>query len=72
MLAEGPERLLAEYAAVLDRHGIEAYFPYPAEPAHHWDEDRRCWVDDGNSLSVLILGGLSYIVGADFYAHRIG
>ena len=66
VLADGPDRLLREYAAVL-REAIEPYFPYPPRPSHRWDEDSRCWVDEDANLQVLILGGSSYIVGSDFF-----
>jgi hypothetical protein len=71
VLADGPERLLREYAAVLAESDLEPYFPYPPRPAHRWDEDLRCWVDADERLSVLILGGASYIVGSDFCASRV-
>ena len=72
VLADGPERLLREYAAVLNEHDVEPYFPYPSRPPHRWDEDNRCWNDEEENLSVLILGGSSYVVGSDFFACRIG
>jgi hypothetical protein len=72
VLADGPKCLLAEYADVLRANDIEPYFPYPSRPAHRWDEDHRCWVDETERLSVLILGGSSYIVGVDFFASRVG
>jgi hypothetical protein len=71
VLADGPERLLLEYAAVLRDNGVKPYFPYPARPAHRWDEDNRCWVDENDKLSVLILGGSSYVVGTEFFASRV-
>jgi hypothetical protein len=71
VLADGPERLLREYAGVLRKNGLDPYFPYPPRPAHCWDEDNRCWVDEQDKLSVLILGGCSYIVGTDFFASRV-
>jgi hypothetical protein len=71
VLADGPHRLLREYAAVLSDSDLEPYFPYPPRPAHRWDEDLRCWVDENEKLSVLILGGSSYIVGTDFFASRV-
>jgi hypothetical protein len=72
VLADGPDRLLREYSAVLHESGIKPYFPYPSRPAHRWDEDGRCWVDEEAKLTVLILGGSSYIVGTDFFASRVG
>ncbi len=71
VLADGPDRLLREYAEVLQEHECEPYFPYPPRPAHRWDEDSRCWIDEEDKLSVLILGRSSYIVGTDFFAIRI-
>jgi hypothetical protein len=72
VLADGPERLLKEYAAVLKEHDLEPYFPYPSRPPHRWDEDNRCWNDEEENLSALILGGSSYVIGTDFFACRIG
>jgi hypothetical protein len=72
VLADGPERLLREYAAVLKEHDLEPYFPYPSRPPHRWDEDNRCWNDEEENLSALILGGSSYVIGTDFFACRIG
>jgi len=72
VLADGPLCLLREYAAVLSQSDLEPYFPYPPRPAQCWDEDLRCWVDQDEKLSVLILGGSSYIVGSDFFASRVG
>jgi hypothetical protein len=71
VLADGPDRLLREYAAVLRESDLEPYFPYPPRPANLWDEDSRCWVEEGENLSVLILGGSSYIVGSEFFASRV-
>jgi hypothetical protein len=71
VLADGPDRLLREYAAVLSKSDLEPYFPYPARPAHWWDEDNHCWVDDDPKLAVLVLGRSSYIVGRDFFAERV-
>jgi hypothetical protein len=71
VLADGPVRLLQEYAAVVAESDLDPYFPYPPRPAHWWDEDRRCWVDEDQKLSVLILGSASYIVGTDFFATRV-
>ena len=50
---------------------VEPYFPYAPRPPHRWDDDERCWVDQDEKLSVLILGGSSYIVGTDFFANRV-
>ena len=72
VLADGPDCLLREYADVLKQSDLEPYFPYPARPAHRWDEDNRCWVDELDKLSVLILGTSSYVVGTDFFASRVG
>jgi hypothetical protein len=71
VLADGPDRLLREYAAVLSRCDLEPYFPYAPRPAHWWDEDNHCWVDDDPKLAVLVLGRSSYIVGRDFFAERV-
>jgi len=71
VLADGPERLLREYADVLSNSDLEPYFPYPSRPAHWWDDVHQRWVDEGQNLSVLILGGSSYIIGADFFANRL-
>jgi hypothetical protein len=71
VLADGPDRLLREYAAVLAESDLEPYFPYPPRPAHWWDEEQSRWIDEDQSLSVLILGGSSYIIGADFFANRV-
>jgi hypothetical protein len=71
VLADGPDRLLREYAAVLSKSDLEPYFPYPPRPAHEWDEQERCWVDQDERLSVLILGSSSYIVGTNFFASRV-
>jgi hypothetical protein len=71
VLADGPDRLLREYAEVLRESDLEPYFPYPPRPSHQWDEENRCWVDEDEKLSVLILGGSSYIVGTDFFASRV-
>jgi hypothetical protein len=71
VLADGPLRLLHEYADVIAQCGLEPYLPYPPRAAHRWDEDLRCWVDQDEKLSVLILGGSSYIVGSDFFANRL-
>jgi len=72
VLADGPDRLLREYAAVLSASDLEPYFPYPPRPAHGWDEENRRWVDEDQKLSVLILGGSSYVVGTGFFANRLG
>jgi len=72
VLADGPDRLLREYAAVLAESDLEPYFPYPPRPAHWWDDEHRRWVDEDQRLSVLILGGSSYVVGTDFFANRVG
>jgi hypothetical protein len=71
VLADGPERLLREYADVLSESGLEPYFPYSPRPAHWWDDEHQRWVDGDPNLSVLILGGSSYIVGVDFFANRL-
>ncbi len=72
VLADGPDRLLREYAEVLEGNDCEPYFPYPPRPAHRWDEENRCWIDEEEKLSVMILGGSSYVVGTDFFASRVG
>jgi len=72
VLADGPDRLLREYAAVLRASDLEPYFPYPPRPAHPWDEENRRWVDADQRLSVLILGNSSYVVGTGFFANRLG
>jgi hypothetical protein len=71
VLADGPHRLLEEYAEVLRSTEIEPYFPYAPRPPHRWDDVERRWVDQDEKLSVLILGGSSYVVGADFFANRV-
>jgi hypothetical protein len=71
VLADGPHRLLQEYAAVLAETDLEPYFPYPTRRPHSWDDESSCWVDTDHKLSVLILGGSSYLVGADFFANRV-
>ena len=71
VLADGPDRLLREYAAVLSESDLEPYFPYPPRPPHWWDDEHSRWVDEDQNLSVLILGGSSYVVGADFFANRV-
>jgi hypothetical protein len=71
VLADGPDRLLREYAAVLSESDLKPYFPYSPRPAHRWDEDDCRWVDEDQRLSVLILGGSSYVVGSDFFANRV-
>jgi len=72
VLADGPDRLLREYAGVLSASDIEPYFPYPPRPPYRWNEEDGRWVDEDQRLSVLILGGSSYVVGADFFANRVG
>jgi len=71
VLADGPECLMREYADVLSRSDLEPYFPYSPRPAHWWDEEDRQWVDPDERLSVLILGGTSYVVGRNFFANRV-
>jgi hypothetical protein len=71
VLADGPERLLREYADVLKESDLEPYFPYPTRAPHWWDDEHRRWVDGDQNLSVLILGGSSYIVGTEFFANRL-
>jgi hypothetical protein len=71
VLADGPQRLLEEYADALAGTDVETYFPYAPRPAHRWDDEERCWIDQDEKLSVLILGGSSYVVGADFFANRV-
>jgi hypothetical protein len=71
VLADGPDRLLRQYAEVLLHSDLEPYFPYPPRPAHRWDDEHRQWLDDDQKLSVLILGSSSYIVGSDFFANRV-
>jgi hypothetical protein len=72
VLADGPHRLLKEYADVLAESDLEAYFPYAPRPPHSWDAEGSRWIAaDQQKLSVLILGGSSYIVGADFFANRL-
>jgi hypothetical protein len=70
VLADGPDRLLRQYAEVLRQSDLEPYFPYSPRPAHRWDDEHREWMSDNEKLSVLILGSSSYIVGSDFYANR--
>ena len=41
VLADGPDRLLREYAAVLSESDLEPYFPYPPRPPHSWDDEKR-------------------------------
>jgi hypothetical protein len=72
VLADGPDCLLREYAAVLSESDLEPYFPYSPRPAHSWDEEHSRWVDPDQRLSVLILGSSSYVVGTDFFANRVG
>jgi hypothetical protein len=71
VLADGPDRLLREYAAVLSKSDLKPYFPYSPRPAHWWDDEHRRWVDEDQRLSVLILGSSSYVVGTDFFANRV-
>lgn len=71
VLADGPHRLLKEYAGVLAGTDLEPYFPYSPRSPRHWDEEQRRWAEDNPKLSVLVLGGSSYIVGADFFANRV-
>jgi hypothetical protein len=71
LLADGPDRLMREYAAVLSESDLRPYFPYPPRPARHWDPQRRRWVDEQERLSALVLGASSYIVGTDFFANRV-
>ena len=71
VLADGPDRLLREYAAVLAESDLEPYFPYAPRPPHCWDDETNCWVDGDKNLSVLILGDSSYIVGTEFFANRV-
>jgi hypothetical protein len=71
VLADGPEPLLREYADVLASSDLELYFPYPSRPAHCWDDEHQRWIDVDRNLSVLVLGGSSYIVGVDFFANRL-
>jgi hypothetical protein len=71
VLADGPDRLLREYAEVLSANGVEPYFPYSPRPPYWWDEDNGRWVLEDPNLSVLILGGSSYVVGSDFFASRV-
>jgi hypothetical protein len=72
VLADGPDCLLREYAAVLAKSDLEPYFPYPPRPPLWWDDIQRRWVDEDQQLSVLILGGSSYVIGTDFFADRVG
>jgi hypothetical protein len=71
VLADGPLCLLREYAAVLSASDLEPYFPHPPRPAHWWDDEHHCWVEDDPKLSVLILGGTSFVVGREFFANRV-
>ena len=71
VLADGPDRLLREYAAVLKESDLDPYFPYSPRPPHWWDDENRRWDDTDQNLSVLILGGSSYIVGTGFFANRV-
>jgi hypothetical protein len=71
VLADGPDRLLREYSKVVADSDLEPYFPYSPRPAHWWDDEHERWVDEDRSLSVLILGCSSYIVGDDFFANRL-
>jgi hypothetical protein len=69
LLAEGPDRLLREYASVLETTDLEPYFPYNSGLPRRWSEDLRRWVSDDKGLSVLILGE-SHIIGTSFSADR--
>jgi hypothetical protein len=71
VLADGPDRLLREYAAVLSKSDLKPYFPYSPRPALRWDAEDCRWLDDDQKLSVLILGSSSYLVGTDFFADRV-
>ncbi len=71
VLADGPDRLLRQYAEVLQHSNLEPYFPYSARPPHRWDDENGRWLDPDQKLSVLILGSASYIVGNDFFANRV-
>jgi len=70
VLADGPDRLLREYASVLKRSDLESYFPYPSKPPRRVDEDRGQWIVEDRDLSVLILGN-SHIIGTSFGAVRV-
>ncbi len=70
VLANGPDRLLREYASVLKRSDLAPYFPYPAKPPVRWDEDRRHRVAEDRHFSVLILGD-SHIIATNFSAEQV-
>ncbi len=71
VLADGPHRLLKEYADVLSGTELDPYFPYAPRPPHRWDAEQKCWAEDDPKLSVLVLGGSSYVIGADFFSTRV-
>jgi hypothetical protein len=61
-LADGPEFLVAAYAAILERHGVSPSL-LPARPAKWYDG--RAWVETETHLNTLILGG-SFFVAVEY------
>jgi len=70
-LAEGPDHLLREYAAVLTKSDLEPYFPYSPRPARRWDEECGKLILEDQGMSAFILGRCSYIVAESFAADRV-
>ncbi len=67
MFAEGPDRIIQEYASVLRRHGIQVSSPPPWHPKR-WDG--QAWVEGAFGLKLLLLGR-SWVVCSEVTARRI-
>jgi hypothetical protein len=65
-LADGPEFLVAAYAAIIERHGVSPSL-LPARPAKWFDG--RAWVETEAHLNTLVLGE-SFFVAVDYAERR--
>jgi hypothetical protein len=74
VLAQGPDRLLQEYASILRGSDLEPYFPYPPHPPVRVygpnGVSELLWKAEEEELSVLVLFD-SFIVGTGFSAEPV-
>jgi hypothetical protein len=68
VLAEGPRRVLAAYAAAVGGCGAEAY-EISARPPQRWAGTH--WEPERRDVEVLVLGDDTWLVGAGFAAERV-
>ncbi len=74
VLANGPNRLLQEYASVLKQSDLVPYFPYPPHPpVRDYSEQgvsELLWKDEDQNLAVLVLFD-SFVVDSGFSAEPV-